>query len=505
MSPVLRIAPVLLGFLAACQDNKVGVYNTPPTVSVLSPADGAVVEPNTLVELYGAAQDGQDAEDQLTISWESSLDGVLGTDPPDGDGNVYLPVASLSSGEHVITLTAVDTDAESASTSIALTVGPGSVVEGTPPTVVILGPSEGQVFNASDAVNLIAAVTDAEDAYDTLTVEVIDVPDGSLWTGAPAATGSLTVPLTLTPGQHLVTLNATDTHGNTSSATVGFEVMEDGRPVVEILAPTDGATYDLADLVSFRGVVSDDETAVEALGIAWSSDRDGVFATNAPDSSGAVSTAFALSAGIHTITLSATDGTGLAGSDSVVVTVEDPLGRDDDGDGWSENAGDCEDDDPRVNPDATDLCDDLDNDCSGEVNDGDWDTYERNESRGTAYDLGEVDASFGWSNSTLTLSGLTMSDETDEDWFTWEADDEIWDNVSITVSATGLPARGNYVIELYDEGGSLVDSASGSSALSVSYSGDVFDDDEDGWSVRVYASSWPSSSCSSTFTLTIRS
>lgn len=327
---------MLLLLLAGCPDNKVAVYNTPPTVSVVSPVTGALFDPGVLVEFVAAVEDGQDDPDALALTWESSLDGVLSTDPADGFGNVYLATSSLSSGDHVITLTAVDTDAESASTSVAITVAPGTNTEGSP-TVVLLGPTEGQTFNASDEINLIAAVTDGEDAYETLSCELIDVPDGSLWTGSPGATGSLTVPLTLTPGTHALTLNAIDSDGNTGSASVSFTVLEDGRPVVQIDDPADGETLDLGTELLLRGTVSDDETAVEALTLSWSSSVDGELSTAPADSSGTASAAATLSAGIHTLTLTATDGTGLTGSDSVVVTVEDPNARDDDGDGYTEN------------------------------------------------------------------------------------------------------------------------------------------------------------------------
>lgn len=41
-----------------------------------------------------------------------------------------------------------------------------------------------------------------------------------------------------------------------------------------------------------------------------------------------------------------------------------------DGDGWTVGAGDCDDSNDQVYPDAAERCDTIDNDCSGLVNDG---------------------------------------------------------------------------------------------------------------------------------------
>ena len=51
-------------------------------------------------------------------------------------------------------------------------------------------------------------------------------------------------------------------------------------------------------------------------------------------------------------------------------------GRDDDEDGYT-TPGDCDDDDPDVNPGATEVCNGIDDDCDGEIDEGFLTTYYR--------------------------------------------------------------------------------------------------------------------------------
>lgn len=496
---------MILALVAGCSDPGLTKYNTPPNASVLEPADGASFNPGDLVEFKGIASDSQDVATELLITWTSSLDGTLGTDPPDVSGNVYLATNALSSGEHVISMQVVDTQAEAAEATLLVNVGEGDNTEGAP-TVVLLGPSAGGEYAWSDGVNVLGTVTDDADPYETLFVEILDVPDGTVWTGNPSSTGTLDATVGLSEGAHSLTVKATDSEGHTGSATVDFSVLADDRPQVSITEPADGSSFDLGSTITFRGTVSDDVSDPEELSIRWESDSWGLFSTASPDSSGETIVSTTLPAGTHTISLQATDADGKDGSDSIVLTVADPLDRDDDGDSYTENDGDCDDADSAVNPGTADLCDDVDNDCDGQLNDPYWDAYEPDDAQSSAWDAGEV-SGFLWTSSTLEMAGRTLSDAEDADWVIWDAEDEfLIDNVEITVTAKGFSGDGNYVLELWSrDTGSLVDSDSGFGSLSVSYSGDSFDEDEDLWAVVVYAADWPDGSCSTTYDLTVSS
>ncbi len=496
---------MFLLIVLACNEGGVQSYNTAPLVAILSPEDGTAVDPGALVEFLGEAKDGQDVAAELQITWLSSIDGVLDTTVPDRDGDMRFATTSLSAGSHVITLSAVDTKGDSAEASVALQVGDGGNVSGAP-AIVIVNPSPGEQVGASQIINLLATVADDVDAPDVLPIEVMDNPDGVIWNGYAAVTGTLDVPFSAhSLGIHTLTVSALDLEGKLGTASVTYEVIQDEVPLVNIEAPADGAWYDTIDTVTFRGNVLDDTTPNEQVVTAWSSDLQGLLSTAPPDSNGDTTFASALMGGTHVITLTATDLEGNIGRDTLVVNIDDPLARDDDGDGYTEYAGDCDDTDDTLSPGEVDICDAIDQDCDGYINDPYWDSYEYNNSLGLAYDLGEVDGGILWSGDSLEIAGLTFSDATDEDWFRWDADDEIWDNVDVQIVVSGLSSSGDFVVELYDEGGHLLDSDSGNGAIGADFTSDTWDDGDDVFYVRISASTWPTNSCSSTYKLKIKS
>lgn len=523
--------PVLALLAAGCTNDLVlGGVDKAPVVTILSPEDGDAYELLELVELAGAAEDGN-ATQELIITWTSSLDGELGGEPPDAEGITYLGVNDLTEGSHVLTLEALDAAGQLARDSVGITVGDGIIVaDPGPPTVVLQSPTDGAVVMRDDNVAIVGTIADAEDSHDLLVASLSDSVSGVLWEGSPSATGSVTYDTTaLSVGPHTLTLTAVDTDGNLSSDIASFHVENDGRPFAQIDLPMAGASALMTDPIRFEGTVWDLEDVYPTdLAVEWTSDRDGVLPTAAnPDSAGYTALIQNLSAGPHLITLRVTDTDGQYATDTVLLDIQDPNDVDMDGDGWTPNQGDCDDGDTAVSPDATEICDNIDNDCDGVINNG-WEDAQEfdglgglrpNDTYDTYYDMGEVDSELPPLNASVNIAGLTLHHPGDEDWFLFYADDEFEDpsNPRITVD---LPATGNFTATLYFVGANQSDamswpweieqSKSGNGTLTLRCSNNcdrglfAWDEDEDWWGIKIVANTWPAASCSTTYDLTVR-
>ena len=297
-----------------------------------------------------------------------------------------------------------------------------------------------------------------------------------------------------------------DGEGKVGSDEISIYVDEDGVPSVTITSPVTGDSYWTTDLINLQGQVADDIGAAQDLELTWHSDYDNILWQGNSDSSGTTSHAVSLTEGIHNITLYAVDTEANEGSASVSVEVIDPLNHDNDGDGQTENEGDCDDDDAEVYTGNTEVCDEVDNNCDGDVNEPWWDTYDPNESSSSYYDLGEVDDGFLWAGDVLTLSGLTIHEPNDEDWFHIDVDDDWYDNAEFSVQVTGLPTDGDWTLELWDANGgspAIEDSDSGKGKLTVYFTGSITDTGEDDWLIRVYANTWTDKACTATYELYI--
>ena len=95
---------------ATCTDSLLYTVGTPPDVNLTSPGEGEVVNDGGSVTFSAEVSDNEDSPTSLTLSWESDLDGAISTQGADSGGVASFDFDSLSTGEHTITLTVVDTD-----------------------------------------------------------------------------------------------------------------------------------------------------------------------------------------------------------------------------------------------------------------------------------------------------------------------------------------------------------------------------------------------------------
>lgn len=293
------LAALLTVFVACGDDSATGPDNSAPSPSISSPSDASAREAGDTVSFTGSAEDPEDGSlggDALV--WESDVEGQIGT-------GEEVTSSGLSAASHTITLTATDSDGATATDSISLTVS-------QPPTASIEAPPDSSIYEDGESISFSGSAEDPEDGAlsgDDL-VWHSDV-DGQFGTGSTVSTSSLS------SAHHVITLTATDSDGISGVATVRVGVH--GPPAVSILTPDDETAADEGSTVTFGGSATDHITgAVPDSAYEWTSDVDGSLGT------GDTISVSSLTAGPHTIRLTATDGDGDAASDSIRMVVEAP-------------------------------------------------------------------------------------------------------------------------------------------------------------------------------------
>ena len=86
------------------------VINTPPTVVIVTPADGATIAEGEPVSFSAVVADAEEMASGLTVTWTSSIDGVLTGAVPDAAGSVSFSEPAMTVGTHIVTVTVSDTE-----------------------------------------------------------------------------------------------------------------------------------------------------------------------------------------------------------------------------------------------------------------------------------------------------------------------------------------------------------------------------------------------------------
>jgi Putative metal-binding motif len=158
---------------------------------------------------------------------------------------------------------------------------------------------------------------------------------------------------------------------------------------------------------------------------------------------------------------------------------EPPDPVDQDGDGWTPEDGDCDDGDPEVHPTLFDGCDDKDNDCDGVLNEDAASDDPQEPNDVVPYHFGNL------TNEVATVAGY-LHNVGDVDRFSFLAEDTLFGSFSLEVDLTGVPGNADYVLELW-LGSELLAMSDTMGGESLVHDGDTWSDDSGTYEVVVYS------------------
>lgn len=231
--------------------------NDAPTAAIITPEFGGEYYSNALTLFEGSVLDGEDLPEEMSVEWESSINGVLAfATNPSSDGKT-TGTTVLSEGQHTITLTVTDSTGRTGTDTTTIEVDKGSK-----PSLSLLSPVSGDRVNIGDTVYFEASVSDVEDDADELTFSWESDLDGQFSTQGSGSDGLANFTYDgLSHGVHTVTVYATDLDGLTSrdSATL-YVNMGPEAPSVHIEPDPAGSGDALTVVIDAEAYDADGDT-----------------------------------------------------------------------------------------------------------------------------------------------------------------------------------------------------------------------------------------------------
>ncbi len=254
------------------------------------------------------------------------------------------------------------------------------------PELRITSPASGAAFEQGATVRLEGTVQDDLTPAEEMELSWTSSVDGTLDEGALASSdGEVSLELDdLSLGTHLIRLQGFDADGAEGSDEIALEIaVLDSLPTIIVLHPDGDEAGAVGVPFDLEALVDDPQDAPADLLVEVSSDIDGVLCELlTPQNSGLAVCTVELSAapdpsagidGPHVLTFMVEDLDGNMVSAEAELIVESDRAVDDDGDGVTEDEGDCDDGDDEVFPGAQEVCNGVDDDCDDTIDEEDPD------------------------------------------------------------------------------------------------------------------------------------
>ena len=111
----------------------------PPEIALLSPSEGEIFSADDNIQFAATVSDTEDAAEDLTIRWSSSLEGALTLDTTVDSNGEMSDYTQLMPGEHVIVLEVEDTMGKTTTEEVQITINEVN----QPPLCEITTPTDG--------------------------------------------------------------------------------------------------------------------------------------------------------------------------------------------------------------------------------------------------------------------------------------------------------------------------------------------------------------------------
>ena len=287
--------------------------NEPPTISLVSPAEGARFPFGATVTLTATATDRDDAVVSVEYRTGAASGTLIGraVNAPYAVSWSGMPAGSYT----VVAIARDERGASTTSTPVHVTVDPNA-----PPTVALTSPAAGASFTAPATISLAASAADSDGS-----VAKVEFYAGAALVGSATAAPYAATWRDVPKGTYVLTAKATDDVGATAtSAPMSVAVIDNAPPIVALAPPAPSGPYFAPASIHLAASASDPDGSVAKVDFYV----DGTLIGTATSSPYAILWNDA-GGGTHSIAAIATDDRGAAtASVSIAITINATIALD---------------------------------------------------------------------------------------------------------------------------------------------------------------------------------